>query len=163
MLRLRGAACQPSPEPSQRATDPAPWQGCANPWFSVLPKAQLIVLDDRFGSWDSDVPCQALGARLVVSRPCGREFVGGWLVQGRGRDLETSVISFADYLAAIPETENVLWGQKRIQAELARLGYRVSARTVAKYMRGLPGPPHLGLGHGLSEQGIAGVHERLLG
>jgi hypothetical protein len=31
--------------------------------------------------------------------------------------------------------ENWLWGQKRIQAELARLGFKVSARTVAKYMR----------------------------
>jgi hypothetical protein len=31
--------------------------------------------------------------------------------------------------------ENCLWGQKRIQAELARLGFQVSARTVAKYMR----------------------------
>ena len=31
--------------------------------------------------------------------------------------------------------ENRLWGQKRIQAELARLGFTVSARTVAKYMR----------------------------
>jgi putative transposase len=32
--------------------------------------------------------------------------------------------------------ENRLGGQKRIQAELARLGFQVSARTVAKYMRG---------------------------
>ena len=32
-------------------------------------------------------------------------------------------------------SENTLWGQRRIQAELARLGYKVSARTVAKYMR----------------------------
>ena len=31
--------------------------------------------------------------------------------------------------------ENALWGQKRIQAELAKLGFKVSARTVAKYMR----------------------------
>jgi len=31
--------------------------------------------------------------------------------------------------------ENALWGQRRIQAELARLGHKVSARTVAKYMR----------------------------
>jgi putative transposase len=31
--------------------------------------------------------------------------------------------------------EDRLWGQKRIQAELARLGFKVSARTVAKYMR----------------------------
>jgi hypothetical protein len=31
--------------------------------------------------------------------------------------------------------ENILWGQRRIQAELTRLGFYVSARTVAKYMR----------------------------
>jgi hypothetical protein len=30
---------------------------------------------------------------------------------------------------------NRLWGQKRIQAELAKLGFKVSARTVAKSMR----------------------------
>lgn len=40
--------------------------------------------------------------------------------------------------------ENSLWGQRRIQAELARLGFVVCARTVAKYMRrpsgGLPSP-----------------------
>lgn len=40
--------------------------------------------------------------------------------------------------------ENPLWGQRRIQAELARLGFRVCARTVAKYMRrpynGIPSP-----------------------
>ena len=34
-------------------------------------------------------------------------------------------------------TENFLWGQKRIQTELARLGITVSAGTVAKYMRGI--------------------------
>ncbi len=41
-------------------------------------------------------------------------------------------------------SENPLWGQRRIQAELARLGFNVSARTVAKYMRrpydGVPSP-----------------------
>jgi putative transposase len=40
--------------------------------------------------------------------------------------------------------ENRLWGQRRVQAELARLGFSVSARTVAKYMRrpydGVPSP-----------------------
>jgi len=40
--------------------------------------------------------------------------------------------------------ENPLWGQRRIQAELARLGSRFCALTVAKYMRrpydGLPSP-----------------------
>src|SRR5258705_3625742 len=32
-------------------------------------------------------------------------------------------------------SENVLWGQRRIQAELTRLGFKVSARNGAKYMR----------------------------
>ena len=40
--------------------------------------------------------------------------------------------------------ENSLWGQRRIQAALARLGFRVCARTVARYMRrpysGTPSP-----------------------
>jgi putative transposase len=39
-------------------------------------------------------------------------------------------------LIARMATENRLWGQKRIQVELARLGFQVSARTVAKYMHG---------------------------
>jgi len=40
--------------------------------------------------------------------------------------------------------ENRLWGQRRVQAELARLGFTVSVRTVARYMRrpyhGVPSP-----------------------
>lgn len=40
--------------------------------------------------------------------------------------------------------ENPLWGQRRIEAELAKLGYTVSPRSVAKYMRrpydGKPSP-----------------------
>jgi putative transposase len=34
--------------------------------------------------------------------------------------------------------ENRLWGQRRIQAQLARLGFMVSARIVAKYMNSRP-------------------------
>jgi putative transposase len=39
--------------------------------------------------------------------------------------------------------ENPLWGQRRIQAELARIRFKVSARTVAKYMQrtNRRGPP----------------------
>jgi hypothetical protein len=32
-------------------------------------------------------------------------------------------------------SENALWSQRRIQVGLARLGYKVCARAVAKYMR----------------------------
>src|SRR5215813_1508405 len=37
--------------------------------------------------------------------------------------------------------ENVLWGEPRIQGELAKLGVRVSRTTIAKYMARRPGPP----------------------
>jgi len=41
-------------------------------------------------------------------------------------------------------SENQLWDQRKIQVELARLGFEVSARTVARYMRrpydGVPSP-----------------------
>ena len=46
---------------------------------------------------------------------------------GDPRELQTLVGRMAD--------ENRLWGQKRIQTELAGLGFEVSARTVAKFMR----------------------------
>jgi hypothetical protein len=39
--------------------------------------------------------------------------------------------------------ENRLWGENRIAGELAKLGWRVSPRTVAKYR-----PRHLGRGRG---------------
>jgi hypothetical protein len=35
-------------------------------------------------------------------------------------------------------SENILWSQRRIQADLARLGFKVPARTVAKYMQIAP-------------------------
>ena len=47
--------------------------------------------------------------------------------------------------------ENHLWGQRRIQAELARLGFTVSARTVAKYMRGHTSGDHRRVGEAFSD------------
>jgi hypothetical protein len=38
-------------------------------------------------------------------------------------------------------SENRFWDQRRIQAELTRLGFKVSGRTVAKYMRRPYGVP----------------------
>ena len=72
------------------------------------------------------------GVDLPQSRLCAR--VPGELHKERGGrpaipvELQTLIARMA--------AENRLWGQKRIQAELARLGFQVSARTVAKYMRG---------------------------
>src|SRR5262245_34990775 len=55
--------------------------------------------------------------------------------------------------------ENRLWGQRRIQAELARLGFKVSARTVAKYAQPTHrrGPSHLAIVPEAARLGDLGV------
>ncbi len=67
-----------------------------------------------------------------------------WRSRPRGRSGRKSIPPEVKALIRRMATENFLWGQKRIQAELARLGFKVSARTVAKYMRdihrGTPSP-----------------------
>jgi putative transposase len=52
----------------------------------------------------------------------------------RGRSGRRPIAKELQALIRRMTAENRLWGQKRIQAELARLAFAVSARTVAKYM-----------------------------
>ena len=66
-----------------------------------------------------------------------------WRSRHRGggrRRIDAELRSLIRHVAS----ENPLWGQQRIQAELVRLGFTVCARTVAKYMRkpyeGTPSP-----------------------
>jgi hypothetical protein len=61
-----------------------------------------------------------------------------WRSSRRARDGRPAIAGELQALIRRMSTENILWGQKRIQAELARLGFRVSARTVANYMRARP-------------------------
>jgi hypothetical protein len=58
-----------------------------------------------------------------------------WRSSRRARGGRPAIAGELQALIRRMSTENSLWGQKRIQAELARLGFKVSARTVAKYMR----------------------------
>jgi hypothetical protein len=58
-----------------------------------------------------------------------------WRSSRRARGGRPAIAGEIQALIRRVSTENALWGQKRIQAELARLGLKVSARTVAKYMR----------------------------
>ncbi|NKB48599.1 MAG: transposase [Alphaproteobacteria bacterium] len=60
-----------------------------------------------------------------------------WRSRPRGRLGRKTISSEVKALIRRMATENFLWGQKRIQAELVKLGFKVSARTVAKYMRGI--------------------------
>jgi putative transposase len=65
-----------------------------------------------------------------------------WIINSRGESFARNSCQFRPpvqvelrLLIRRMALENVLWGQRRIQAELARLGFKVSARTVAKYLR----------------------------
>src|SRR5262249_55969187 len=87
---------------------------------------------------------QRLAASVAVVKP---ETVLGWQRAGwkaywrwqsshKERGGRPAIPLELQALIARMAAENRLWGQKRIQAELARFGFQVSARTVAKYMRG---------------------------
>ncbi len=80
---------------------------------------------------------------LIIVQP---ETVLGWHRQGwktywrwrsrqRGRGGRRCIDPEVRSLIRRMASENPLWGQRRIQAELVRLGFTICARTVAKYMR----------------------------
>jgi transposase InsO family protein len=67
-----------------------------------------------------------------------------WRSRRRGRGGRCPISAELRVLIRRMAAENRFWGQRRIQAELVRLGFKVSARTVAKYMHrpyaGKPSP-----------------------
>ena len=117
-------------------------------------RQQLLVLQRRHPSprlEDADRRFWILACRwfsgwrksLVVVKP---ETVLGWHRKGwraywrwcsrcRGKGGRRRIPPDLRVLIRRMASENPLWGQRRIQAELARLGLIVSARTVARYMR----------------------------
>ena len=100
----------------------------ARQWYSGWRDVLLIVQPETVLTWHRE------GWRAYWrwrSRPRRR---------GGRRQISAELRALIRRMAA----ENRYWGQRRIQAELARLGFEVSARTVAKYMRrpygGKPSP-----------------------
>jgi transposase InsO family protein len=91
----------------------------ASRWLGGWRNSLLIVRPETVLSW------QRLGWRAYWT----------WRSSRRARGGRPAIAGELQALIGRMSAENVLWGQKRIQAELARLGFRVSARTVAKYMR----------------------------
>jgi putative transposase len=91
---------------------------CASRWFADWRNSLLIVKPETVLRW------HRRGWRAYWSWRSNRG-------QRRGR---RPISKELQALIRQMTAENRLWGQKRIQAELARLGFRVSARTVAKYM-----------------------------
>ena len=94
----------------------------ASRWLGGWRNSLLIVRPETVLSW------QRLGWRAYWT----------WRSSPRARGGRPAIAGELQALIGRMSTENVLWGQKRIQAELARLGFRVSARTVAKHMRARP-------------------------
>lgn len=106
------------PRPSLKEADRRFWI-LACRWFSGWRRSLLIVTPETVLSWHRKGWKSYWRWRSRASGNSGRHPISGEL-----RLLIRRITS-----------ENALWGQQRIQAELARLGYRVCARTVAKYMR----------------------------
>jgi transposase InsO family protein len=95
----------------------------ASRWFSDRRHPLLIVKPETVLGW------QRAGWRAYWR----------WRSSGQTKSGRPTVRGELQALIGRKAAENHLWGQKRIQAELARLGFQVSARTVAKYMRGRRG------------------------
>lgn len=88
-------------------------------WFSRWRKALLIVKPETVLDWHRR----------------GWKVYWRWRSRGRGKGGRRRIPAELRQLIRRIARENPLWGQQRIQAELARLGFKISARTVAKYMR----------------------------
>ena len=107
------------PRPRLRGTDRRFWI-LASRWFTDWRHPLLMVKPETVLGW------QRAGWRAYWRWRSSHETRGG----------RPAIPVELQALIARMAAENHLWGQKRIQAELARLGFQVSARTVAKYMRG---------------------------
>jgi putative transposase len=121
---------------------------------NICLRQQLLVLrrrQPRPGIRDSDrrfwvLACRWSGAwrgALLIVKPetvlrwhrRGWKAYWHWRSRRRGKVGRRPISPKLRTLIQRMATENRLWGQRRIQAELARLGFKVSARSVAKYMR----------------------------
>jgi hypothetical protein len=100
----------------------------AKQWYSGWRDVLLIVQPETVLRWHRE----------------GRRAYWRWRSRRRGRGGRRPISAELRALIRRMASENRYWGQRRIQAELARLGFKVSARTVAKYMRrpstGRPSP-----------------------
>ncbi|HEX9867221.1 MAG TPA: integrase core domain-containing protein [Candidatus Tectomicrobia bacterium] len=97
-------------------------------WFSDWRKSLLVVKPETVLGWHRR----------------GWRFYWHWRSQRKQKAGRQRIPLELRALIRRMASANPLWGQRRLQTELARLGFRVSVRTVAKYMRrpydGRPSP-----------------------
>ena len=106
------------PRPRLRDVDRRFWI-LARRWFSGWRRSLLIVTPETVLCWHRK----------------GWKSYWRWRSRASGNSGRRPISGELRLLIRRMTSENTLWGQRRIQAELARLGHKVSARTVAKYMR----------------------------
>jgi putative transposase len=106
------------------------------------PRPRLSDADRRFwilaSRWFSDWrnPLRIVKPETVLGwQRAGWRAYWRWRSSRQARGGRPAIRGELQALIGRMAAENRLWGQKRIQAELTRLGFQVSARTVAKYMR----------------------------
>lgn len=105
------------PRPRMRDADRRFWV-LACRWFAAWRGSLLIVKPETVLRWHRR----------------GWRAYWRWRSRPRGKVGRRPISAELRVLIQRMATENPLWGQRRIYAELRRLGFRVSARTVAKYM-----------------------------
>jgi putative transposase len=93
-----------------------------------------IIASRWFGGWHRSLHIVKPETMLRWHRPEWRAYWSWRSRRQRGRGGRRPIPAELQALIRRMTTENRLWGQKRIQAELSRLGFTVSARTAAKYM-----------------------------
>ena len=109
---------RPQPRPSLQDADRRFWI-LACRWFSGWRQHLIVVKAETVIRWHHN------GWKAYWRRRSGRSTRTG------RKKIDPELRALIRRMAR----ENPLWGQRRIQAELARLGFSVCARTVARYMR----------------------------
>jgi putative transposase len=106
------------PRPRLRDVDRRFWI-LARRWFSGWRRSLLIATPETVLCWHRK----------------GWKSYWRWQSRASGSSGRRPLSGELRFLIRHMTSENALWGQRSIKAELARLGHKVSARTVAKYMR----------------------------
>jgi putative transposase len=104
------------------------------PYLTTADRFFWVLASRWFGGWSN---------LLLITKPQtvlkwhrrGWRLYWSWRSWMRPRTSRRAIPQQFQALIRRMAVENRFWGQKRIQAELGRLGFKVSARTVAKYMR----------------------------
>ena len=106
------------PRPRIRDSDRRFW-ALACRWFTAWRGSLLIVKPETVLRWHRR----------------GWKAYWRWLSRQSGKVGRRPIVRELRALIRRMAAENRLWGQRRIQAELVRLGFQISARSVAKYLR----------------------------